>query len=168
MYFYRCYNRDCQYRRNRPTACKTEQIIPKQEHFVSFKTASAGGITVTGIAGTEKEYDLIGLTVDSCKRKNAAITLSFACNITLIDAKLDLGLQLVKSGESQPVPVASPAVYRRISEFSGSDAISFTIHDPAPVQNGSCTYLVKMYVTFAMQENGLAIVTNPVLTALIF
>lgn len=168
MYFCRYNNRDYQYRRNKPSACiPDEKKVTRPEPVELFKTVSAGGINLSGMAGTEKEYDLIFLHLDVSKKKPATVVLDFSCNITFLNAKADIRIQLVKSGVSQPVPVASPAVYRQTLEFSGSDSIFFTVHDPLSAQNASCSYLIKMYVTGSIPENGMIILTNPVLTAMI-
>lgn len=167
MYFCRCYNRDYQYRKNSPSACKPEETIPRQEPTEFFKTASAGGINLPGTAGAQKEYDLVALHVDFISKKSTTIVLDFACNITFINAKADINIQLVKLGAGQPVPVASPAVYRRTLDFSGSDTIFFSVHDTLPAQNTSCSYLVKMSVTGNTPENSMIIVTDPVITAMV-
>lgn len=166
MYFYKCCNRGCQCRTNRPSACKAEEVIPKPEPCTVFKTVSAGGVTLSDFAGTEKEYDLLYLDLDLSKRKKTTVELKFSCNLILVQARVDIRFQILKSGVSPPVPVASPAVYRHTLEFSGSDSIFFTVHDPAPLQNGFHSYLVKMYIMGYVPDDGLVAVTNPVLIAM--
>lgn len=167
MYFCRCYNRDYQYRKNSPSACRPEETIPRQEPTEFFKTASAGGISLSGTAGIQKDYDLVALHLDFSPKKSTNVVLDFACNITFINAKADINIQLVKLGEGQPVPVASPAVYRRTLDFSGSDTICFSVHDTLPAQKTSCCYLIKMSVAGNTSENSMIIVTDPVITAMI-
>lgn len=167
MYPCRCYNQNYQRRQNKPKACRPEETITRPESFLLFKTVSAGGINLSSTAGAEREYDLIYLRLDLALKKPMTTILSFACNITFLNAKADLNIQLVKSGVCQPVPVAAPAVYRRTQTFSGSDTIYFTVLDPLSCQTTSCCYLIKMRVTADTSENSMILVTDPVLTAII-
>lgn len=167
MYFGRRCNQDWQNRINRPSVCRNEEVISDPEIPVVFKTACAGGITFFGSAGTEKEYDLIFLRLACSLQGSVPVAVHFSCNLTLVHSKADVRIQLVKLGGNIPVPIGSPAVYRRVSEFTGADTIFFTIHDPDPAQNELYGYLIKLYITGSVSENGMVIVTNPVLTAML-
>lgn len=167
MYPCWCNNRNYQSRQYKPKACRSNETITQHESFRLFKTASAGGINLTGTAGADKEYDLIYLNLDFSPKKPMTMILSFACNITFLNANADLNIQLVKPGVCQLVPVAAPAVYRRTQAFSGSDTVYFTVLDTLPSQAASCCYLIKLHAAVEASENGMIIVTDPMLTAMI-
>lgn len=185
MYFYRCYNQNNRYSKSRPYACQPEKPhvpwephIPRepdalqgphapQEPKVLFRTASAGGLHLSGFTGAEKEYDLIALKLDFCSKESRTTIINFACGITFLDAAADIRVQLVKAGGELTIPVSSPAVYRRIQKFSGADALCFTVQDTFSAKDTSCCYLVKLTVTGSPSENGAILLTAPVLSAII-
>lgn len=172
MYFFRCCNQNYPCRQNRPSVCKTAQARPElkkePEPAMVFRTVSAGGITLTGFADTEHEYDLILLSPDISSQKHRTIVLSFACNVTLLHAVADIHFQLLKSVGNGMYPLSSSAVYRHTLEFSGSDAISFTVYDAAPAQQDLQHYLIRMTISGRVPVEGMAAVTNPVLTAVLY
>lgn len=168
MYFFRCCNQKYPCRKNGPSACKTVEVPPQPNPSVLLKSVSAGGIIITGFAGTENEYDLIAMSLDIPPQNNTAVALNFACNLSLLSSVADIRFQLVKSGTNQMIPLASPAIYRRTLEFSGSDTIFFTVCDSIPVQQDSWHYMIKMYITGRVPAEGMVAVTNPVLTAVFY
>lgn len=166
MYFFRCYNHNSHYRENRPSACKTAEVVPKPDFMDLFKTVSAGGVTLTSFAGTEKEYDYMLLYLECPPHKRTDLTLNFSCNLSIIRSVVDIQFQLVKTRGGRTVPLAAPVIYRHILEFTGSDAISFSVCDPDPEEKYSCTYFIRMHMTGTVPANGMVAVTNTVLTAI--
>lgn len=168
MFFFRCCNQNIQCRQNRPPACKTAEVLPKPEPSVLFKSVSAGGVIITGFAGAEKAYDLIQLNLEIPPQKQISAALNFACNLTLINAMVDIRFQMVKSGVNLLFPLASPVIYRRTAGFTGADTICFNVCDTVPARSCSCNYLMKMYIKGNIPTEGMLAVTNPVLTAVFY
>lgn len=167
MYLFRCCNPNPRYRENRPSACKAADTVKQPEPRRQLYTATGGGVTITSFAGTEKEYDVILLNLElPLHKRTAPLTLNFACNLSSIHLVADIQFQLIKARAGLTVPLAAPVNYRRVLEFTGSDAISFSVCDPVLESECRCCYLIKMHMTGTVPANGMVAVTNPVLTAI--
>lgn len=148
----------------RPESVFEDRKIAANQLFM--KSTSLGSMVIPANTVTGTIYHIASLNIQTLCFENFHIKLCFSCNLITSNAKISLGFQIFKQGNTQveSVPISCNFDFCREKESNESNIVSFIACDYDSFKYDCCNYSVFAKVT-GMATSGATSITNSILSA---